>query len=266
MKKACFFDADGTLMDLRTGIPDDIAPALTRLVENGHLAFLCTGRGLCIVTPDIRALPFSGMITGMGAYIEYEGRPLLQTEADPKEAQKALAVVRDCGFIPVLEGDRYMYYDTEEYTNAIDWFAELITNWLGENRLPITGNEHHLHINKICAKRMPGCREEELCRRLAHQFEAVRHEGGICGRTVEMVVKGRSKGQAIRDVCRMLEIDPADTFAFGDSFNDLSMLQAAHVGVAMGNAPEGLKAAADYVTATLEEGGVPKALKHYGLI
>ena len=54
--------------------------------------------------------------------------------------------------------------------------------------------------------------------------------------------------------------------AFGDGENDMDMLRFAGVGVAMGNACDAVKAAADYVTDTVDNDGIEKALRHFGLI
>ena len=60
--------------------------------------------------------------------------------------------------------------------------------------------------------------------------------------------------------------DLKDTFAFGDSRNDLEMLEAAGVAVVMGNGSKEAKEAADYVTTDLDEDGIWNACKHFGLI
>ena len=54
--------------------------------------------------------------------------------------------------------------------------------------------------------------------------------------------------------------------AFGDGGNDIGMLRHAGIGIAMGNANDEVKAAADYVTASVDEDGIYKALKHFGVI
>ena len=64
----------------------------------------------------------------------------------------------------------------------------------------------------------------------------------------EIVPKGLNKGNAVRNMCRMLGIDLADTIAAGDEENDLTMIEAAGVGVAMANGIPAAKALADYVT------------------
>ena len=60
--------------------------------------------------------------------------------------------------------------------------------------------------------------------------------------------------------------DMKNTYAFGDSMNDASVLKVCEVGVAMGNAADELKAAADYVTDDISEHGLVNALRHFGII
>jgi hypothetical protein len=61
-------------------------------------------------------------------------------------------------------------------------------------------------------------------------------------------------------------VDIADTFAVGDSVNDLDMLRFAGHGIAMGNATAPTKAAAEYVTADIHDDGIYQAMQHYGLL
>ena len=58
----------------------------------------------------------------------------------------------------------------------------------------------------------------------------------------------------------------SETMAFGDGGNDISMLLKAGVGVAMGNANDNVKAMANYVTSSADDGGIYKALKHFEVI
>jgi hydroxymethylpyrimidine pyrophosphatase-like HAD family hydrolase len=61
-------------------------------------------------------------------------------------------------------------------------------------------------------------------------------------------------------------LNPDHTMAFGDGGNDSTMVRRAGIGVAMGNAIDELKAEADYITASVDDEGVRKALQHFGLI
>ena len=81
------------------------------------------------------------------------------------------------------------------------------------------------------------------------------------GHNLEISQKTASKGNALRMFAERMGVDVAQTMAFGDTQNDISMIRAAGFGVAMGNATEDVKEAADYVTRTNEEDGVAYALE-----
>ena len=83
---------------------------------------------------------------------------------------------------------------------------------------------------------------------------------------VESVPLGFSKGSGIRKVCELFGIPISDTIAFGDSVNDLDMLETAGIGVAMGNGTDAAKQAADYVTTDMFDDGIWNACEALGLI
>ena len=78
---------------------------------------------------------------------------------------------------------------------------------------------------------------------------------------VEGIKKGNSKATALKIVLEKTGIDISHSIAVGDSQNDLEILKAAGIGVAVGNAPEWVKKEADMVTDTNNNAGVAKALK-----
>lgn len=135
-----------------------------------------------------------------------------------------------------MEGADYMYYDKDEYTTEVNWYADLITEALGPKWRPIRGNEHCMHINKISAKMQDGCDADQACRELSPYYDVIRHENNaFVGTTVELVPKGCNKAVGIAAVCRSFGIEWEDTVVFGDSNNDLSMFEYASTKVAMGN-------------------------------
>lgn len=81
----------------------------------------------------------------------------------------------------------------------------------------------------------------------------------------EILPRDVSKGRAVVSVARELGIDLNHVMAIGDAENDRDMLELVGLGIAMGNAPESLKAAARYVTATNDEDGVAEALEKFVL-
>ncbi|RAV05035.1 Cof-type HAD-IIB family hydrolase [Paenibacillus sp. YN15] len=82
-------------------------------------------------------------------------------------------------------------------------------------------------------------------------------------RNIEVNPLGINKASGLREVCRLLGIRMEEVAACGDSLNDLEMIRAAGLGIAMGNAQEAVKQAADAVTGTNEEDGVAQAIRTY---
>lgn len=126
-KKAVFFDADGTICDMEKGVPDSALEAIRKLRENGHEAWLCTGRSRAFVPGYLEQIPFTGMISACGATIEKDGVRLYNNEMTPEVAKLSVEVLRKYGLVPVMEGADFMYYDKDEYTLEINWYRDLIT-------------------------------------------------------------------------------------------------------------------------------------------
>ena len=266
-RKAVFFDADGTLCDMEKGVPQSTKEALKKLRENGHDAWLCTGRSRAFVSWYLEELPFTGMISACGATIEKDGERLFNKEMSPEVAKKSVEILRRYGLVPVMEGADFMYYDKDEYTLEINWYRDLITEALGPKWRPIRGYEDTMHINKISAKMTEGCNDRQACLELSQYYDVIRHENNaFVGTTVELVPKGCNKAVGIAAVCRSFGIEWEDTVVFGDSNNDLSMFEYASTKVAMGNGSPKIRELADYVTTDMFHYGIQNGLTKLGLI
>ncbi|NLC58383.1 MAG: HAD family phosphatase [Armatimonadetes bacterium] len=101
----------------------------------------------------------------------------------------------------------------------------------------------------------------ELDQRLGPEVCAVR----TSDRLVEVMAAGATKANAMAWVAESLGVAAAETLALGDNYNDIPLLQWAGIGVAMGNAPDTVKRAADAVTLTHDEAGVAAAIQQYAL-
>ena len=82
----------------------------------------------------------------------------------------------------------------------------------------------------------------------------------------ELVLKGYSKAAGMERILKQLNLGPENTLAIGDSTNDLPMFRLAKHTVCMGGGMDQVKQMCEYVTATVMDDGIEKALKHYGLI
>lgn len=267
-RKAVFFDADGTVCDMKKGVPDSAIEAIRALVDNGHEAWLCTGRSRAFVSWYLEQIPFTGIISACGSTIEKNGKRLFNKEMTPEVAKLSVEILRKYGLIPVMEGADFMYYDKEEYTDEVNWYASLITESLGDKWRPIRGNEDCMRINKISAKMTEGCDAEAALSVLSEYYDIIRHEGSssFVGNTIELVPKGFNKAVGIAAVIRLFDIPWEDTVVFGDSNNDLAMFEYAATKVAMGNASPKIKELADYVTSDMFHYGIRDGLKYLKLI
>lgn len=266
-KKAVFFDADGTLCDIEKGVPQSTKEALHALRENGHEAWLCTGRSRAFVADYLEELPFTGMISGCGSTIEKDGKRLYNKELTQEQAWHCVEVLREYGLIPVMEGADFMYYDKEEYNTSVNWYADLITQALGERWRPIRGFEKAMHINKISAKMVEGCDADKACEELSVYFDVIRHESGsFAGTTIELVPKGHNKAVGIAAVLKLFEIPWEDSVVFGDSNNDIAMFEYAHTKIAMGNSSARIRELADYITGDMFHYGIRDGLRYLELI
>lgn len=260
MGKILFFDIDGTLWDEEERIPESTKEALKKLRENGHRTFICSGRARsCICNPELLGAGFDGIVSGCGTMIEYQGETLFYHRMEAKEAIHMVEFVRGQGFEPLLEGRYHVYMDKEFILK--DVYTERLQSTLKDLILPLTENWGQWEISKCT---VAGDRRDstKAFAPTDDRFGYIVHSPSL----VEIVPKGFHKGTGIRKVCELLHGDVADTFAFGDSANDMEMIRTAGTGIAMGNATADLKEAADYVTSSLENDGIWHACRHFGLI
>ena len=168
-------------------------------------------------------------------------------------------MIRPMGFKPILEGRDYLYFDIEDF--ASDPYGQTINRQLGARRLPIRENAGLWEASKLSCD-TAGADIEAGYRYLERNFQNLIHNEKV----VESVPHGFSKGSGIRKVCELFGIPLSDTIAFGDSVNDLDMLETAGIGVAMGNGTDAAKQAADYVTTDMFDDGIWNACEALGLI
>ena len=260
MKKAVFFDIDGTLWDFHNQIPESTVTAIRTLRKNGHYAFICSGRSRAYIRhPDLFAVGFDGLVAGCGTHVELDGKRIYEKLIDRELAVHTVETVRSYGFRPILEGPEYIYMDDADFGNDI--YGQKLKRELGGQLVSIADHYGEWEINKLSCATNDADREGCFAA-LEEHYTYLIHNSSV----VECVPKGYTKATGMRKMCEALGIDRADTIAVGDSVNDLAMLEYAGVGIAMGNGSAEAKAAADYVTSELQNDGIYNAMVHFELI
>ena len=114
-----------------------------------------------------------------------------------------------------------------------------------------------LQVTSFCSSE----HEQKLMERVGHCVSARWHPA-----FTDITADGADKGKGLAAMARHFGLDISETMAFGDGGNDISIIRRAGTGVAMGNAGDNVKAAADYVTTSVDDDGVMNALVHFGVI
>ena len=129
-RKLVFFDIDGTLIDGPTHqIPQSAVEAIRKLRENGHLAFINTGRTLVSIEPRIREIGFDGLVCGCGTHIYYEGETLFSHSILHEKCTEIVYELRRLGIPTFFEAEEHVYYDSRcmspELGNSVSNFKSL---------------------------------------------------------------------------------------------------------------------------------------------
>ncbi|MCM1193584.1 MAG: HAD family hydrolase [Butyrivibrio sp.] len=256
-----FFDIDGTLVgeDGRM-IPESAGAAVQRARANGHVCMINTGRTLTLVGADLTGqTEFDGLILGCGTMVLYRGKTLMHETFSPEEGARIIDGLYRYEIDACLEGSENNYRDSDDRI-----FAETYRKFI--NRFGGFGygsfQEAMGHFDKFYAytdktEKMDGFRRE-----FEDRLDFVDRKGGF----FEIMPKGYSKASAMDFVAEKLGIPMEETVAIGDSSNDIPMIERAHIGIAMGNATEDVKKAADYVSTDIHDNGIKNALQWLGAI
>lgn len=263
----CFFDIDGTLAwqdpRLAQELPEDerdlspypdetVAQAIRTFVANGNKAFICTGRTLSCIHPKLLELPWAGVVCLAGGYAELEGRIVRNAAINPGLLQRLAPYLEQSGEVIRFEGiDRVvrMSADAPETYGYARTVGDAVTQL------------EHYNAYKILMS-------TPLANRIAQDEEL---GPLLCLNELELEVTEISprectKRAGIKAVLDALGPDHGTVYGIGDASNDIALMEAVDLGIAMGNAPDFLKEKADYVTDSFDHDGVVTALEHFGLI
>ena len=260
--KAIFFDVDGTLISYKDHRfqPEDLE-SLRRLHEKGMKLFIASGRDFGIRGEVLALDPAAPFMDG---YIGINGQHCALTDGTVISSyymdEDDFRRMKEC-----CEQNHFAllyYYGTQafvtEMTDLVQKFADYVHIAPPKVR-PLAPEDPT--PRKVCIYTTGEEDRMILQPLLKHTLTANNHDF-----LTDLIPVGVGKDTGIRDICAYFGIDPQDTMAFGDGENDITMLQFAGIGVAMGSASESVKAAANYVTGSAETAGITQALAHFEML
>jgi Cof subfamily protein (haloacid dehalogenase superfamily) len=258
-KSLVFFDIDGTLLDKGHQAPASAVEAIAQLRANGHLAFINTGRCMAMIKQDILDIGFDGVIAACGTHITY-GEQTLQNVLLPQDKLlTALDLMLEHHIDFWLEGPENVYIESLQPSEFMEKFIEVFSNW---PNIFADIRQSQIMANKFSYQLNDQSRFDLVEPYLQDNFDMIIHHPNIG----EVVPRGFSKATGMAFLKQYLGCPDATTFAFGDSLNDLDMLKAADVGIAMGGSRRHLIAHSNHLTDSPAEHGIANALRHYQLI
>lgn len=258
-----FFDIDGTVIDNETQIiPESTLRAVEQLGKNGHIAVVNTGRPYSHIDPRVRAIPFGGWVCGCGMEIRLNGQWLYRRCPSDEVCAGLRQAVLDCGMEVLYEAREGAVYTDGDHSSHSAIRKETAGMRSKGFTVADIGTLPQPRFMKLITYDGENCRREEFIRRASQWFDCIDRGDTM----LELVLKGCSKAGGMEALLAHLQIPREQTLAIGDSTNDLPMFQVAGRGICMGNGMRELKERAHFVTASVLEDGIEKALRHYGLI
>ncbi|CVI65797.1 MAG TPA: HAD family phosphatase [Candidatus Fimimorpha faecalis] len=274
-KKLIFLDIDGTLTEAGSNTPPESALTAIHTAQTlGHKVFLCTGRNLAMLSPLLK-YGFDGVIGSAGGYITYREQVIYSCPMTDEQFQHAMTVFKENGVFRTVECADGSYTDTEfrdflEKQDTTGSNSELI-RWRKQleeslNILPMQ-EYHGQPVYKIVFMSPTMEAMEVPIRELSDEFNVCIQDpdqyGIVNG---ELINRQFDKGQGVLRVCEVLGVDIKDTIGFGDSMNDLEMIETVGYGVVMENGSPSLKKKADYICPAVTENGIYQAFEKLGLL
>ncbi|MCR1833755.1 sugar-phosphatase [Oceanobacillus caeni] len=268
MYKLIAIDMDGTLLNDRHEVPEDVKYTLSEAKKQGIKIVLCSGRPIGGIRSYIKALN----LNQEGDFaIAYNGALVQDTHTNEVVAELSLGhadLVKLYELSMELKTPMHFFdtkgvytpnADISDYTVLEAYLSEIPLGYRQVSDIPT-----NISIPKIMFVNHPDKLNrtiEELPKSLNKQYTIVQSAPYF----LEFVHPSASKGNAVKMLAEQLGIKQEETMTIGDNGNDLSMIEYAGCGVAMGNAIPEVKAAADFQTRSNNESGVAYAIKKLAL-
>lgn len=257
--KIFFFDFDGTLrIEESDEITKQTYQTFKQLKEKGYLLFLNTGRSYHALGKLVYTLPFDGFICGCGTYINYQNKVLLEAKLPDEKKQEVLDCLEKYHIDAYFEGHQGLFCN-QITSNYMKKQIESIEK-RGMKFLPTS--DPSFHFVKMSIHYPNDQARIDFEKEMSEYFDfIIRNQD-----ETEVVLKGYSKGKAIKKLLNDFNIAYENSYAFGDSNNDEEMLLATCHSVLIGDDAKHLINKVSFVSKDAKNDGVTYALRHLKII
>ena len=272
-KKLIFLDIDGTLTSPGSNVPPDSALEVIRLARAaGHKVFLCSGRNYDMLSPLLKYDCFDGAVASSGGYVFYGDEVLYDCPMTEEQKDTAMRLFKENGVFRTVEAKDGSFCDEglSDFLNESSGGNSELVRWRKALESDLGIRPMAEYDGRPIYKVVFMCKEAS---QLAPAIEALEKDFFFLVQDMaaanclngELVNRKFDKGLGIRRVCEALGYDIADTVGFGDSMNDLEMIETVGTSVCMANGSPNLKKKSQIVCPAVEEDGMAKAFRDLGL-
>ena len=272
-KKLIFLDIDGTLTMPGSNVPPESAlKAIEAAREAGHKVFLCTGRNYDMLSPLLKYNCFDGAVASSGGYVFYGDEVLYDCPMTEEQKDTALRLFKENGVFRTVEAVDGSFCDEglSDFLNESSGGNSELVRWRKALESDLGIRPMAEYDGRPIYKVVFMCKDVS---QLAPAIEALEKDFFFLVQDMaaanclngELVNRKFDKGLGVRRVCEALGYDIADTVGFGDSMNDLEMIETVGTSVCMANGSPKLQKMSDIVCPAVEEDGLSKAFKDLGL-
>lgn len=256
MKKVLFFDVDGTLYNSKKQLPPSAKEAVFKAKRNGYEIAIATGRAPFMIEHILKELEIDTFVTFNGQYVVYKNEVIF-TDSIPKEE---LTEILEFG---AMRNHPAVFIDDKKMIATIEGDKK-IEQSLMSLRYPYPMVNPHFYKENAVYQTLIFMEEDEeaIYHHTFPNVKFVRWHPYSC----DILPKAGSKARGIQKILEKMDVPIEHAIAFGDGLNDIEMLQAVGVGVAMGNAKDKVKEVADVVADHVDNDGLAKVMKKLEII
>ncbi|PRR82162.1 HAD family hydrolase [Clostridium vincentii] len=259
MKRAIFFDVDGTLLDCLNGI-SDITPrvkkSIRELQANGDYVFIATGRPYAFMSEALLNFGFDGFVLTNGSQVTIKDKLIYNDPINKDFVKELVNNFERLSLQYILQGKLHSYMK-ENCRELYSFFDSCSISRKYIESVYDIENVDTYKIEMLCKNK----KDVSYCLSLANSnYDCIQD---LERDHFEFYSKRNTKATGILKALDYLNIDIENSYAFGDGTNDIEMLSTVGCGIAMGNASDEVKSYAKKVTDTVHNDGVALGIEAF---